>query len=36
MAAVLEDRDSTIMPNDMDEDSYILERILSKVRCILE
>ena len=30
MAAVLEDRDSE-MANDMDEDGYILERILLKI-----
>ena len=34
MAAVLEDRDSE-MANDMDEDGYILERILLKEFVIL-
>ena len=34
MAAVLEDRDSE-MANDMDEDGYILERILLKAFVIL-
>ena len=34
MAAVLEDRDSE-MANDMDEDGYILERILLKELLIL-